>query len=429
MILRNHTKGIRFKATSSAAGLAVIPLPLPEAVYIPLSQHVGEPCTPMVSLGDPVKVGQLIGDSAEWLSAPVHASVSGEVVGVENGVIVIATDGMQETAETVRPPLIETRADFLAAVRASGAVGLGGGAFPTAVKFAADEGSVDTFIVNGMECEPFANCDHQAMIGSGAEILAGLEHCLRWLGIPRGVIAVGSDMPDAVAALMALCGNENNIDIITLPQIFPFGSERVLCRELTGREIPEDRRPADMGVLVCNVSTLLRLSQYISTGMPFVTQSVTVEGNVIVKPQNLEVPIGTRISDLLDFCGLTEAPAKIVVGGPMTGRTAVNADIPIVKGDSCVFCFDKVSSEPLPAGPCFNCGLCMESCPMDLMPQTLDKAFTHGRIDLLEAGGVGLCIECGCCAYICPARIPLTDHFREAKRLLRAREKEGGGAE
>ncbi len=412
-------KGVKLdNIAKRTSGMAVIPMPLPEAVYIPLAQSAGAPCRPMVALGDFVKVGQIVADSAEWVSAPVHASVSGEVVSLEDGCIVIASDGTQEVWQDVRPPRIESRADFLAAVRASGVVGLGGDAFPLAVKFAAGEGTIDTLIVNGAECDAYSTSDYQAMLAHGADIVSGIKSCLTWLGIRRGIIGVGADKSDAISRLAELVREEAGIEVAALNSVFPIGAEQIICRELTGRYIPEGCRPMDRGVLVCNVSTILKLAQYLTTGMPLVSRSVTVDGDAVARPQNLEVPIGTRIADILDFCGLSEEPGKIILGGPMTGKAVVSADVPLTKAVGCILCTGRVFAGALRETACISCGACIDCCPVDLMPNMLIRAFTRKKAAMLQEYNLGSCIGCGCCSYVCPARIDIVGRLRDAKTFL-----------
>ena len=429
MSAQRHLHGVHVKHYKNTAGMSIIPMAIPERVYIPMSQHIGAPCKPVVAVGDHVKVGQLIGDSDQRVSAPVHSSVSGDVEAIQQFMtqmgrvdtnIVIKTDGRQEIAETVVPPVIQSKEDFLAAVRASGLVGLGGATFPMAAKFNTQPWQhLDTFIVNGAECEPYITVDHSVMLAYAKEIIEGIRTIIKWLNIPKAVIGIESNKPDAIAKFNELLAGSSDVVVHPLKQIYPQGAERVILYECTGRHLPAGLLPFDKGCIISNVSSVMKLQQYLATGMPLVSRFVTVDGNIVAKPQNVEVPIGTRICDLIEFCGgLTGEVRKIILGGPMMGRAIPRDDFAIIKGNSAVLCFDETFGTQRKETACINCGRCVAGCPMNLMPARLSRAFKDRDLDALRELHVMSCMDCGSCAYSCPARKQLNFEIRQAKALV-----------
>lgn len=429
MISLKHLKGIHLDHHKNTAGFTIVPMPVPEKVYIPMVQHIGAPNVPVVSPGDRVKVGQLIGDSEAPVCAPVHSSVSGEVVAIEtfmtqmgrNDVnVVIETDGKQELADTVVPPVVTNKEEFLKAVRASGLVGLGGAAFPTHIKYnPRNPEEVDTLIINGAECEPYITVDHMTMLAHAREIVDGTLNTLKYLSIKKGIIAIEGNKPDAISLFKDLTKDIPEIEVFELRLVYPQGAERVIIFETTGRHLIAGKLPADIGVLVSNVNSILKLQQYLETGMPLVTKSLTVDGNLIVHPQNVEVPIGTKIRDVIEFCGGTKRdPKKILFGGPMMGRAMPSDDLAILKGNNAILVFDEAFSTMNPETACINCGRCVRGCPMNLMPTTLAKAWDRKDLEALKAYDALTCMECGSCSYSCPARIQLSYKIKLAKDLV-----------
>ncbi len=423
-----HLKGVHVNHSKNTAGMPIIPMPVPERVYIPMSMHIGAPCQPVVAKGDHVKVGQLIGDCDKPVSAPIHSSVSGDVESIEqfmtqNGRvdtnIVIKTDGKQEIAETVVPPVINSREDFIKAVRASGLVGLGGASFPMSIKYNTKPGQVDTLILNGAECEPYITVDHAAMLAYAQDMVDGMRTIMKWLDIPRGIIGIESNKPDAIAKFNEILAGSTDISVCTLRQVYPQGAERVIIYECTGRHLIAGKLPADVGCIVSNVTSVLKLQQFLTTGMPLTTKFLTVDGNIVAKPQNVEVPIGTMICDLIEHCGgLTGEVKKILLGGPMMGRAIPRDDFAILKSNNAVLCFDEKFAAQRKETACINCGRCVAGCPMNLMPARLSRAFKDKDIDALREYNVMSCMDCGCCAYSCPARKQLNFEIKQAKTLV-----------
>ncbi|MBO4992277.1 MAG: electron transport complex subunit RsxC [Firmicutes bacterium] len=417
--VQKHLKGIHVDHCKNTSACPVTPITLPEKVYIPMSQHIGAPCQPTVAVGDHVKVGQVIGDNAAPVCAPIHASVSGEVTAIEqkmtaqgrvDTVIVITADGKQEPADTVVPPVVTNKEEFLKAVRASGAVGLGGAGFPTHIKFnPRNPEEVDTLIVNGAECEPYITVDHQTMLTNAQDIMDGMKHIMHFLNLKKGIIGIETNKPDAIAKFKELFKDSPELEVCELQQQYPQGAERVLCYESTGRHLIAGKLPADVGVIISNVSTILKMEIFLKTGMPLVTKSITVDGNAITKPQNVEAPIGTPLTDIIEFCGgYSGEPKKIILGGPMMGRAIPNDDVCVVKGTSAILVFDEAFAQINPETACINCGRCVKACPMNLVPAAIYKAYINKDLDALNKYHAMTCMSCGCCTYVCPARKQLS---------------------
>ena len=334
-----HLNSIKVSHEKHTAGCATEIMAIPETVCISMSQHIGAPCKPLVKKGDQVKVGQLIGDTDAFVSAPIHSSVSGtvkeistirSVTGGDDQVVIIETDGNQDVYEEIKPPVINDMKDFIAAVRASGLVGLGGASFPTHIKLNPKNlEEVDTLIVNAAECEPFITSDHRLMLENTEYIIKGAVAIMKHLGLKKGHIGVEENKPDAIEKLrkvIADMGHSGDIEVNVLRARYPQGAERVMIYEITGKTLRAGMLPADVGVILSNVTTIAFIGQYLETGRPLTTKRVTVDGNAVAEPKNIIVPIGARIADVIAACGGYKAePKKILMGGPMMGR-AVYSD-------------------------------------------------------------------------------------------------------
>ena len=407
-------------------------LPTPERVYIPMQMHIGAPCTPTVKVGDFVRVGDKIGDSDAPVSAPIHASVSGSVTGIYpmrlgggavSTVVEITSDGKMETAP-LTPPEVTDRASFLRAVRASGLVGLGGAGFPTHIKLNVPEGKrVDTLLINVAECEPYLTSDHRTVLEDGWDVMSGIYSVLRYLDIPRVLICVEENKPDAIALLRRIADSsadvEDRVRVLPLAASYPQGAEKVLIRAAAGREVPAGGLPADAGCIVLNVTGAAKLAAYLKKGMPLVSKRVTVDGDAIERPQNLIVPIGTPVSALLAHCGLRAEPKKVLMGGPMMGITLASTDVPVVKNNNGILAFTEEGSALPSPSACIRCGRCVFHCPMRLSPLTMANAVSRGDTDALARLDLLSCMECGCCSFVCPAHRPLVQSMRVGKGLLR----------
>lgn len=423
------------------AGRPVELAPRPAQVVIPLAQSLGAPAKPLVAAGERVKAGQVIGEAQGFVSVPVHASVSGTVkavgpapsaLSVSATAVTIAVDPEDEWVEFTPAPALEELTPELirqAALNA-GLVGLGGATFPAHVKLAPPaEKPVDLVIINGCECEPCLTSDHRLMVERPAEVLRGLAAIRRAVGAKRAVVAVENNKPDAVQALsraaqeLALA-----VEVLALPTKYPQGAEKQLIFAVSGRKVPPGRLPMDVGVVVQNAGTAVALAEALATGRPLVERVVTVTGSLVGEPKNLLVRIGTPVSLLLEACGLTGEPGKLVLGGPMMGLAVSSAEVPVTKGTSGVLVLSAEEAQVPPPAPCIRCGRCAQVCPMNLLPLYLAKYAEKGFWDEAEAAGAVDCIECGSCSYTCPAKRPLVQEIRLAKQTILANRRQAAAA-
>lgn len=432
--VKNVRGGVKVPHHKNTANLEVIRIPEPKSVILPMQQHIGAPCTPTVKVGDKVEVGQVIGDSDKFVSAPIHASVSGTVTAVgnvklSNGTmaqgVTIESDGEMRLSDTVEPPHVETKEDFLKAVRASGLVGLGGAGFPTHVKLNVPAGkNIDTLIVNAAECEPYITVDYRECIDNSWDIYSGIRTIMEFLEIPNIVIAVEDNKPEAFRILSQIVDGDSNpegsIKIMKLKSRYPQGAEKMMVQSATGRQVPPGKLPADVGCIVMNVASVAFIARYLKTGKPLVSRSLTVDGMAIDQPKNVRVPIGTSISYIVDFCGgFKEEPVKIIAGGPMMGMAITDLDHPISKSNNALLCFSKQDAKIFRETDCIRCGRCAQACPMSLVPTKIVRDTKAKDVDALQSDGVMVCMECGSCAYSCPAKKPLVQHMRLAKAVIR----------
>lgn len=428
-IFSTHLPAIHVEHHKNTSECPTQKMPLPDKLYISMVQHIGAPCQPTVSAGDLVKVGQVIGDSEAFVSAPIHTGVSGKVVSIENSmssvgiwdpIVTISVDKKQETAEGIVPPEVTDKDSFLRAVRASGVVGLGGAAFPTHVKFNPKNlDEVDTLIINGAECEPYITADYRTMMEDSELLIDGIKTTMKYLGIGKAIIAIEANKEAAIKKLGDMVKDNPEIGVFTLKPMYPQGAERVIIYETTGRVVPPGKLPADSGVIVSNVSSIVAIQRYIKTGMPLVSKRITVDGTAIKNPKNVEVLIGTPINKLVEFCGgYRRVPKKIIMGGPMMGRTIYDDGIAVIKNNNAILAFDQDWAEFPKETACINFGRCVKACPMMLMPTTIFKAYDRRDVEALQKLNVTLCMECGSCSYVCPAKKQLSFINRLAKQLV-----------
>lgn len=417
------------------AGLAPIRMPAPKEVCITMDQHIGAPATPIVKAGDEVKVGQLIAEAVGAVSAPIYASVSGKVTKIDailraNGKTVTAirieSDGFMTPADNLTPPTVTDVDTLVDAAHKCGLVGLGGAGFPTAKKLAAiNGGNINTVIINAAECEPYITVDARTMLDDADDIRAGVELFQKVApSITRFIIGIESNKPECIAKMKETFKENAAVSIKTLPTLYPQGAEKMLVYNTLGVTIPENKFPADLGIIVMNVTTLASLIKYIKTGMPLVEKCVTVDGSAIAEPKNVIAPIGTSVGDIIEFAGgLKESAGKILLGGPMTGTAIYTTDEPIVKASGAILAFTAKDAKQTDATPCLHCGKCVDICPMSLDIPTLSHALKNSNKDetaaILEKARVNLCIECGSCAFVCPARRPLVENIRVGKNFLK----------
>ena len=417
------------------AGMAITVAPQPSRVVIPLQQHMGAPCKALVAKGDAVKVGQMIGEPVGAMSAAVHASVSGVVVDCQpamtaNGTqlmsVIIDNDFKDEWVELkpVANPESMTIAQLSDMARQMGVVGLGGATFPTAVKLNVPEGKkVDTLVLNGAECEPYLSADHRLMLEHAEQIVSGARLIQKVLGIQNVVIGIEDNKMDAVEAMKKACESKDGFRVEALKTKYPQGGEKQLVYALTGRTVRMGGLPLDLGVIVCNVGTCYAIQRAAYEGRPVIERVVTV-GGTVNKPANYLVRVGTPVEWLIDTSeGLSADTRMLIYGGPMMGMALSREDIPVTKGCSGILAMDKVTSL-VDESACIRCGRCIEACPMNLVPASIDRFVRKDMFDEAEKLDALNCMECGSCAWACPAKRNLTQSCRVAKRIINQRRKE-----
>ncbi len=406
--------------------------PAPDLVVIPMSQHIGAPCKPLVKKGDPVTVGQKIGDN-QGLCVPVHSSVSGKVKAVEarahtSGTtvmsVVIENDHLDTLCEDIKPRTQEqvdalTPEELVDIIHEGGIVGMGGATFPTHVKLSGGIGKVDTVIINAGECEPYITADDRLCREEPAKLISGLKIIMRILGLKEGHIGIEDNKPEAVKALKANLETADGITVDVLPAKYPQGAEKQLIYAVTGREVPSGGLPAAVGCAVFNAATCKAIHDVVYDGMPLIKRIVTVSGDILMEPKNLLVPIGTSFNDLIDACGHSENPYKVLSGGPMMGVAQYDLSVPTIKGVNAITVLGRRNEFAVEESRCLRCGKCIDACPMKLMPVLMYKAIQSNSVEEMKANNIMDCIECGSCAYTCPASVPLVLSFRVAKQLIR----------
>ena len=406
----------------------------PQKVYIPLIQHAGKPAKPEVLPGDWVKIGQRIAASDGDISADVFASVSGKVAEIADRAtpfgkcahIVIENGGTG--ARVLFPPLSETAtpAELIARVRDAGVIGMGGAGFPTAFKLSS-AGKIDTYIINGAECEPYVTCDHRIMLEHTGQFLRGALILQRAVSAAKLVVAVENNKPDAIRALREVIEREKfNITVSELKSLYPQGSEKHLIYHITGRKVAPGKFPSSVGVLVSNVHTALSTYLAVVAGEPLYRRVMTVSGGGIKNPSNLWVANGTLFTDVIEFCGgySGQETIKLVNGGPMTGTALEHTDYASEKRMNLIALLTDDEAHRIQPMPCIKCGKCARACPMRLMPMYIDAYALAGDITQAVRYGLRECIRCGCCAYNCPAKRPIVQSIRLAKK--KDDEKRGG---
>ena len=427
--------GIRVPHCKNTASEQSVIMPPPEKVIIPLKMHIGAPCEPKVKIGDYVKVGDIIGDSDAVMSAPIHASVSGTVKkigeitmpgGEQTQTVEIESDGLMEKRECT-PPDVSTSELFIKAVRESGLVGLGGAGFPSAVKLDVAKEKIDTLIINAAECEPYITSDHREIIENSWDVLSGIYSVKELLDVHNVLIGIESNKPDAIELLTRMADDDardpkNEVRVVKLRSDYPQGAEKMLIRACTGREVPSGGLPSDAGCIVMNVTSIAFLSTYLKTGMPLVSKRVTVDGTAVKHPCNVIAPIGTSVSDLIEFAGgLREEAGKVLYGGPMMGITLPDINLPIIKNTNAIIVMSKEDAYVPEEDACIRCSSCADNCPMGLMPMLLAQASEKGDIESLKKHSIMSCIECGSCTFICPAHRNILQRIRLGKTLMHER--------
>jgi Na+-translocating ferredoxin:NAD+ oxidoreductase subunit C len=405
----------------------------PAEVVLPLRQHTGKPARLVVARGDRVERGDTLAVADGFISAPVHASASGRVAAIEQWphpdgttslAVRIAVD--RYSAQVPRPRLVPewrqlSTEQIVQAVQDAGIVGLGGAAFPTHVKLAPPkDATVEVVLINGAECEPYLTTDHRSMVEFPERVHLGIRIMLQALGIRRAVIGVEKNKPDAIEALRAHTPADLDVTVLPLTVKYPQGAEKMLIRSVLGREVPSGKLPISVGVVVQNVGSAAMIGEVFETGLPLVERIVTVTGRGLTRPSNLIVPVGTRLVDVLDYCGgLTADAAEILFGGPMMGLPVSNMNTPIVKGTTGIVILTRSEVRAQVSYPCIHCGFCLDACPVFLDPQHLGSLARAGRYDEMRDHHLADCMLCGSCSYVCPSNIPLSQLFQSSKAALR----------
>jgi Na+-translocating ferredoxin:NAD+ oxidoreductase subunit C len=419
-----------------ASGKAIAQAPIPAELTIPLNQHIGAPNSPLVSVGDRVSVGQKIGETDAFVSAPVFSSVAGVVKAIEDipnftgakvkSVVITADKDQPAWQPKPGKPVAELTADDIKKIaRDAGLVGMGGAAFPTHVKLSPPKDKpVDVVIINACECEPFLTCDHRLMLERPADLVAGLKLFMKAVGAERGVIGIEANKMDAVEKVSAAASAEPNIEVEVLEVKYPEGSEKQLISAVTGRKVPPGKLPAEVGTLVQNVGTAIAIHEAATTGKPLYERVLTVTGQGIKNPSNFMAKIGTPISALIEAAGgFAGSPGKLIMGGPMTGFAQEEPVVNVVKGTSGVLALPPELVDTREEHGCVRCTKCVEACPMYLMPNYIVEAVQKEEWEKAELWGSLDCYECGCCSYTCPAYIPHVDYVRKAKARIAALKK------
>jgi len=411
------------------ASNAIEELPLPDEVFIPLHQHIGAPCKALVDKKDEVKTGQVIGKASGYISSPVHASVTGTVkavglffnqMGVRVPMVHIQRTGDDDWEYLPKPDNWETASadDLAKLVFDAGIVGMGGAAFPTHVKLKAPpDKPIDSLILNGCECEPYLTCDHRLMLEKTDRLLLGMAITMKTLGVSNGYIGIEQNKPDAIDIIQQqIKANGYDFHVVPLKVKYPQGAERMLIKAILKRSVPAPGLPGDVGVIVSNVGTAHAVMEAVVEGKPLINRILTVTGDAVKQPKNLQARVGTPVKNAVEFCGgLDEETAQVFMGGPMMGVSQFDLDVPIIKATSGVVGTLQVKEWKQKEYPCIRCNSCVSSCPVFLLPNRLSRLAEVENYEEADRFGVLNCIECGSCTFVCPSHIPILQYMRVGK--------------
>jgi electron transport complex protein RnfC len=433
--------GVHPPENKLSAGSAVRTLPVPPVVTVSLSQHIGAPANVIVKVGDKVKTGQKIAESVGFVSANIHAPVSGtvrkidtfpDISGYKRPAVQIETEGDEweegiDATDELRTELRDSAEEIIRKITLAGIVGLGGATFPASVKLSLPPGKkAEIIVINAVECEPYLTCDHQLMLEKGHEIMLGISILIRALNVNKAIVGVENNKPDAIAHLRQCAASYPSIEICPLKVKYPQGGEKQLIKAVTGREVPSGKIPVDVGVVPFNIATTFAVYEAVQKNKPLIERIVTITGKGLLKPANFRVRVGTPIDMLIEAAGgIPENVGKIVSGGPMMGKAVVKTDAATTKGCSGILLIDNREATRKPIRNCIRCAKCVSVCPMGLEPYLLMPLAERQLFDRAEQERVTDCIECGSCSYICPSTRPLLDYIRlgkaEVLKNIRAR--------
>ena len=423
--------GVHPEENKFAASYPIETYPIPEQAVIFLGQHLGVPAVPKVAKGDTVKVGQLIAQGEAFISANIHASVSGKVAkidtmpdisGFRRNSIIIDTEGDEwdesiDTSTELKREITLSKEEIIERIKACGIVGLGGACFPTHVKYMLPpDKKVDYIIINAAECEPYITADHRIMLEKGEECLIGIEALLKASGAPKALIGIENNKKDAIKHLTRLAEKHPNIKVFPLQVKYPQGAEKQLIQALTNRRVPAGKLPIEVGVIVNNITTTLAVYEAVQKNKPLIEAYTTISGKKVQTPKNYKIRIGTPIDSVLNSVGIPKNTGKIVSGGPMMGKAIANVTSFVTKGLSSLLLLDESESRRGEVYPCLRCGKCVYICPMGLEPNLLAPLSELKRYEECEKNGIMNCIECGSCQFECPANRPILDNIRLGKQ-------------
>jgi len=412
-------------------------MPFVDRYILPLRQHLGAPCQPVVAVGDQVQRGQLVAAPGGFVSMSLHSPVTGRVSAIAlrrapNGQMIesieIDADPFASQRAPQRPPVDWKSLDidaFIAQVQQAGLVGMGGAAFPSHVKYKLPEGRwCQRLVINGCECEPYLTCDHRLMVEQAAKVVRGMEILATKLGAEQAVIGVEMNKPDAIDALReaADANADFEVEVSPLKVKYPQGAEKMLIKALFGEEVPAGKLPLDLNTIVNNVGTMAALAEWFDDGIPLIERLLTVSGPGVERPSNLLVPVGTPVREVLQHCGLAKDTRQVVMGGPMMGTPIASLDVPVLKGTSGLLAFTEAAVQHPTEYACVRCGQCLESCGNFLNPSRLARLARAERLDELEQSYIMDCVECGACTYTCPSGVPIVHLIRAAKASIRERQ-------
>lgn len=422
-----NVRGIKVKIKKETKEFQTETLPMPKMLTIPLAQHIGAPLELLVKVGDQIEAGAKIADSSAAVSAPLHSPASGKITKITDFVMPNSIETKMISIETEPGdiwPLSEqepsNKEEFLGLIRELGLVGIGGAAFPTHFKLATKD-PIEMLVINAAECEPYITADYREMMENSDDIVYGIQSVLQYIGIPKAVIGIENNKPKAISLLRSKLASIPEIMVKELPAVYPQGAEKVLVYSATGKVIGDGALPSSVGVIVLNVSTVSFIGKAMKNAVPLTHKRITVDGDCIRQKKNVLAPIGTPLSELAEFCGgYTKEPSKIIMGGPMMGFSLVDDSFPVLKATNAVLFLSDQTAHISETTACINCGRCVRVCPVNLMPNFIERAYEARNSQELRELGISVCMECGCCAYVCPARRPLAQVNRLSKQYLKS---------